>query len=280
MPPVLPCGPTHAGRQWATAQPSPDPPGPERGRSHLQAAFHRPGRHGHRRARAGRAATRVAELGGVGPASRQRQPQRGPRISPGHSTTRPSTWTPAGAVGPGAASTGSEASWAGRLRRDGPGRAGGCRPWPASRPPEPDPDHPHAQAHNGLHAYGAAVQGPAPSATPAVCLLDGLPSLSRSGVKGRCALMSARWAFGPPLDPPRPGWAGATGRPGRARSSARPAGTNAQEVSHEVRCRTGYHERSAQAAGAPATPPPAPSRRMDPASGTTNAPSAAEAAGP
>jgi hypothetical protein len=64
---------------------------------------------------------------------------------------------------------------------------------------------------------------------PAVCLLDGLPSLSRSGVKGRCALMSARWAFGPPLTPPRPGWAGATGRPERARSSARPAGSTRRD---------------------------------------------------
>ena len=82
-------------------------------------------------------------------------------------------------------------------------------------------------ARNGLHAPAALPRGdPDRSAAPhgpADCLLDGLPSLSRSGVKGRCALMSARWAFGPPLTPPRPGWAGATGRPERARSSARPA---------------------------------------------------------
>jgi len=83
-------------------------------------------------------------------------------------------------------------------------------------------------AHNGLHASlaGGTLRPPA----PAVCLLDGLPSLPRSGVKGRCALMSARWAFGPPLTPPRPGWAGDTGRPERARSSARPAGSRREEV--------------------------------------------------
>jgi len=82
-------------------------------------------------------------------------------------------------------------------------------------------------AHNGLHASlaGGTLHPPA----PAVCLLNGLPSLSHSGVKGRCALMSARWAFGPPLTPPRPGWAGDTGRPGRARSSARPAGSTRRD---------------------------------------------------
>jgi hypothetical protein len=88
-------------------------------------------------------------------------------------------------------------------------------------------EHRTRSAHNDLHAPTALPCGdPDRSAAPhvpVVCLLDGLPSLSRSGVKGRCALMSARWAFGPPLTPPRPGWAGDTGRPGWARSSARPA---------------------------------------------------------
>ena len=56
-------------------------------------------------------------------------------------------------------------------------------------------------ARNDLHASlpcGDPDRSAAPHA-PAVCLPVGLPSLPRSGVKGRCALMSARWAFGPPL---------------------------------------------------------------------------------
>jgi hypothetical protein len=54
-------------------------------------------------------------------------------------------------------------------------------------------DHPPRGAHNGLHAAlaGGTLHPPA----PAVCLLSGLPSLTRSGVKGRCALMSARSAL-------------------------------------------------------------------------------------
>jgi len=43
-------------------------------------------------------------------------------------------------------------------------------------------------------------------------------------VKGRCALMSARYAFGVPLTAPGPRRPGESGRPGRARSTARPAG--------------------------------------------------------
>jgi hypothetical protein len=87
------------------------------------------------------------------------------------------------------------------LPRAGGGRTGCCHISPVvvaggERPPR---------------AFGAALRGPRPlrgPTRPGRCLLDGLPSLPRSGVKGRCALMSARWAFGPPLTPPRPGWAG------------------------------------------------------------------------
>ena len=47
--------------------------------------------------------------------------------------------------------------------------------------------------------------------------------LAASAVKGRCALMSARSAFGGPLTAPASTRPGDTGRPGRARSRARPA---------------------------------------------------------
>ena len=86
-------------------------------------------------------------------------------------------------------------------------------------------------AHNGLHASlpcGDPDRSAAPHG-PAVCLLDGLPSLSRSGVKGRCALMSARWAFGPPLDASAAGMGRRHRSPG-ASEEPHPTSRQPQEV--------------------------------------------------
>jgi hypothetical protein len=83
-------------------------------------------------------------------------------------------------------------------------------------------------AETGL-ACGAARGNPAPARGPAGCLLDGLPP-GRHPRQGRCGtrcapfLASLRDRLRRPLTRPSSRRPGATGRPGRARSSARPAG--------------------------------------------------------
>jgi hypothetical protein len=82
-------------------------------------------------------------------------------------------------------------------------------------------------AHNGLHASlaGGTLHPPA----PAVCLLDGLPPrhLRRQG-----RFASLRDGLRPVLTAPVSSRPGDTGRPGRARSNARPAGRDPRGGDH------------------------------------------------
>jgi hypothetical protein len=80
-----------------------------------------------------------------------------------------------------------------------------------------------SEAGTGL-AYGAAPGNPAPTRGPAGCLLDGLPP-GRRPPQGRSASSaSLRDRLRRPLTRPSSRRPGDTGRPGRARRSARPAG--------------------------------------------------------
>jgi hypothetical protein len=67
----------------------------------------------------------------------------------------------------------------------------------------------------GGRAFGAGSRGPrAPRDLPADPCRPGGCHPGPSAVKGRCALMSARYAFGVPLTAPGPGWRGAKVSPG------------------------------------------------------------------
>src|SRR5512132_4542170 len=86
-------------------------------------------------------------------------------------------------------------------------------------------------APNDLHTPAALPCGDPtaprpPTARPFACWTG--CHLNPSAVKGRCALMSARSAFGGPLTAPGSRWPGDTGRPGRARTQARPAASTSE----------------------------------------------------